>query len=281
LINFNVLVNGCKGSCTSWWEVQTVRYTPAGWGAATQQTTSGNHAYTYPGVKIDSTGKGLAVHRDDNANYSSMTFNGSWGSRLDNITGTTTASGGVLKMSPSGVGVLSYRTPSTGQSNLYTLTYNAGAWDTPVQMNTDITTPISCNQIEIDPAGNVISVWIQNNGTRDQLFAVRYDASAGTWGTVTPIDDLSAGAASTCGIKTDKSGNMTAYWLQNDGSVNNVYLSRYDISSSSWSLPQIIDNLTTNAMKPRLALNDEGEGLIVWAQDDGTGVFNLHGSFAR
>lgn len=120
----------------------------------------------------------------------------------------------------------------------------------------------------IDVNGNVIAVWAQSDGTRNNAWANRYTPSAG-WGTATLIETDNAGTATTPQIAMDGSGNAVAVWTQSDGTRDNVWANRYTVGSG-WGTAALIetDNLG-NASEVKLAVNAAGQAQAVWAQSDG------------
>ena len=77
----------------------------------------------------------------------------------------------------------------------------------------------------MNPNGNVIAAWYQNDGTRNNIWANKYVAGTG-WQTPELIE-TNVGNASSPQVAMDPNGNAIATWQQNDGTRNNIWANRY------------------------------------------------------
>src|SRR6185295_7689129 len=68
-----------------------------------------------------------------------------------------------------------------------------------------------------------------------------YTASTNTWGTAVQVDTLS-GTITTPALAVDASGNAVAVWVQNDGTVNSLYASRFNVGTGTWSTPALVES---------------------------------------
>ena len=90
-------------------------------------------------------------------------------------------------------------------------------------------------QIAIDASGNALAVWYQDGdataATRYDIWANRYTASTGLWGTATLIETDNAGNALGPQIAFDASGNAIAVWQQDGDATaatrNDIWANRY------------------------------------------------------
>jgi hypothetical protein len=81
-------------------------------------------------------------------------------------------------------------------------------------------------QIAIDTTGNALVVWRQFNNTRGSIWANRYSANTGFWGTATRIE-TNAGEAADADVAIDAMGNALVVWHQSDGPVSSTLLSMW------------------------------------------------------
>ena len=68
----------------------------------------------------------------------------------------------------------------------------------------------------MDPNGNAVAVWEQDDGTRDNIWANRFTPSAG-WGVAEQIETDNAGDTRQPQVALDPNGNAVAVWSQSDG----------------------------------------------------------------
>jgi hypothetical protein len=130
-------------------------------------------------------------------------------------------------------------------------------------------------EIAFDRNGNAIAVWQQDDGTRNNIHANRFDASTNSWGTAQKIENDDAGDAKYPRIAFDADGNALAVWQQDDGTRWNVLANRYDASTNSWGTAQRIETDDAGgASHPQIAFDATGNAIAVWHQSDGT-RFNI------
>ena len=113
------------------------------------------------------------------------------------------------------------------RDNIWSNRYDATTgWDTAELIETD-TGWVNYPQIAVDSSGNAIAVWEQFDGTKDNIWSNRYDATTG-WGTAELIETDDAGSADMPQIACDGSGNAIAVWEQSDGTRDNIWANRYE-----------------------------------------------------
>lgn len=88
-------------------------------------------------------------------------------------------------------------------------------------------------------------------------------------GTSAPTQNISNAPAANAEIATDGSGNAIAVWQKHDGTRNNIYYSRF--SGGAWSAPALLESLDGEATDPRIAMNNAGNAMVVWAQPRAAG----------
>jgi dipeptidyl aminopeptidase/acylaminoacyl peptidase len=122
-------------------------------------------------------------------------------------------------------------------------------------------------QIAIDPDGNAIAVWIQNDGSHNSIYANRY-IPGGNWGTETQIE-TGTGTAHDPQIAIDTDGNAMVVWYQYDGSYQSIYANRYT-PAANWGTATLIETGTRDAYVPQIAIDPNGNAMAVWVQNDGS-----------
>lgn len=125
-------------------------------------------------------------------------------------------------------------------------------------------------QIDVDAAGNAIAVWVRNDGTRDNIWAARYEAATGAWGVAELMETDDAGHANGAQAALDAAGNAIAIWHYHDGTRYNIKASRY-AAGIGWDSSVLVENHNAgNAYAPQIDMDSSGNAVAVWRQFDGT-----------
>ncbi len=146
---------------------------------------------------------------------------------------------------------------------------NPPGWGTAVLIETDNVGNANYPQIAVDPGGNAVAVWKQNDGTRDNIWSNRYVAGTGLWGTAELIE-ADAGSASSPQVAVDSSGNAVAVWAQSDGIRDDIWSNRYVEATGLWGTAELIETDDTgHANGSQVAVDSSGNAVAVWSQSDG------------
>ena len=127
----------------------------------------------------------------------------------------------------SGNAIAVWRRSDGAQYDIWANRFNGTSWgEEAVKIETaagDAYIP----QIAFDSSGNAIAVWYQHDGTRNSIYANRFNGTS--WGTTAElIETGNAGNAETPQIAFDVSGNAIAVWQQNDGTQVNIYANHFE-----------------------------------------------------
>ena len=149
--------------------------------------------------------------------------------------------------------------------------YSAGnGWTPEVLIEDENTYSTYSPQISSDATGNAIAVWLQSDGTRENLYANRFDVSTATWGTAELIENNNAGTVFYPQVSTDATGNTIVVWQQSDGTRKNTYANRFDASTGNWGVAELIESDNSgDTAGPQVSVDSEGNAVAVWSQDDG------------
>ncbi len=144
------------------------------------------------------------------------------------------------------------------------------AWGSVEQLETNSAGDASNPQIAAAGNGTAFAVWTQTSGSNLNVWSNRYHLGTGTWLGAELIEQDDIGAAFFPQIAADGAGNAIAVWFQWDGLRNNIWSNRYDTTTDSWGLPELVetdDTGTTGA--PQVVANANGDAVIIWTQNDG------------
>jgi hypothetical protein len=172
---------------------------------------------------------------------------------------------------------------SSVNSNAATLTVTAvAAWGPSPNLRFADVGNTSQNATYVDFAmnatGDAMAVWVQNDGTTDNLWANRYTVSGG-WGTPQLIETSTSAVSSSINpnegprVAINANGSAVAVWEQNDGAGNiGIWANCYTVANG-WGTAQVIDTtvVITNRPSdgPRVGIDGNGNAIAVWHKHDG------------
>jgi hypothetical protein len=234
----------------------------------------------YPCVAIDARGNAIAVWSQwDGTTYSiyanRYVAGSGWGTAQPIETGSGTALSPVVALDAAGNAIAVW-TQSDGTTNsIYANRYVAGgSWGAAELIETGsgaagesivmLHAPV---QIAVDPAGNAIAVWNQQDGTTNSIYANRYVAGNG-WGTAELIE-TSTDVAVHPNVGIDASGNAIAVWMQRGDTTSDIYANRY-VAGSGWGTAQLLNTDGGFGYYPEIAVAASGHAMVIWPQKNGT-----------
>jgi len=162
-------------------------------------------------------------------------------------------------------------------SNRYT---RDGGWGDPEPIEEiDDTGDAQRPEVAMDAKGNAVAVWYQDDGTYSNILSNRYTPGIG-WGDPEPIEKIEGDARSPQ-VAVDPDGNAFAVWQQLDrdrdsiDTRSNIWSNRY-MPGVGWGtqLPLETDD-TGDAIRPRVAVDADGNAIAVWQQSDAALRFDI------
>ncbi len=155
-------------------------------------------------------------------------------------------------------------------------TGSTATWSAPVILDTR-TEQAHQARLAIDrSSGDAIVSWTQSDGTAESVYVSRFSASTSTWSAPQLVEsDNSAVSAAPENSSLSFTGQHAAVaWLQADGAVNSIYLSR--LVSGVWTAPALVDVSAQQALHPEVAIDVNGNAMLVWRQRDINAEFRIH-----
>ena len=142
------------------------------------------------------------------------------------------------------------------------------------------------NNVDIDFGGSCLHLGRKAKGIEDQisramLFLLLILASLFPhiicvlkleWGTATLIETNSfKPPANLCKLAVNQNGDAMAVWQQGDSSgVSSIWANRYNAASGRWRTATLIESNAGKAFLPHVGMDDNGNAIAVWVQNDGT-----------
>ncbi len=231
-----------------------------------------------PRVGVDAEGNGVAVwgegitreRREIWANR--FTVGDAWGtaSRLDSGEAGD-AEHPQLAVNPSGRAVAVWHQSDGVRENIWSSWSELGGdWEKPVTIESNDAGHASRPQVAIDPQGNAVAVWYQDDGSRIGIWANRFTSNA-SWGNPRRIDGDETGDTRAPFVAMDSSGNAVAVWRQWRGEQAQIWANTFT-PGPGWGSAQRIDAAGGDADSPRVGIDAVGRAVAVWTQLDGIRV---------
>jgi hypothetical protein len=250
------------------------RFTPvAGWGAAEQIETDEGDGF-FPQVALDPNGNAIAVWFQSDGTRRNIWSNrftptAGWGAaELIEMDDAGDAVDPQVAVDPDGNAVAVWYQSDGTRTNIWSNRFTpAAGWGAAEQIETDEGDGFF-PQVALDPNGNAIAVWRQNDGTRANIWSNRFTPTAG-WGAAEQIE-TDEGDGFFPQVALDPNGNAIAVWRQDDGTRANIWFNRF-APTAGWGAAELIEtDNSDNASEPQVALDRRGNAIAVWTQSDGT-----------
>jgi hypothetical protein len=117
-------------------------------------------------------------------------------------------------------------------------------------------------QIAVDPAGDAVAVWSRFNGA-NQIVQAASRPAGGVWSGAVDIS-VAGGDAVEPQVAIDGSGNAVAAWSRNGG-LRTVVQAATVAAGGGWSAPADLSNPEGSATTPQVAIDADGEAVVVWS----------------
>ncbi|HEY5755997.1 MAG TPA: hypothetical protein VIU34_09240 [Steroidobacter sp.] len=156
-------------------------------------------------------------------------------------------------------------------------TISNGQWSAAVELDSTNANPASSARVSVNRAtGNAFVSWAQSDGAAVSMYVSSFNASNNTWSVQQLLETNNLAVASSAGTNSDWNGDHAAItWVQSDGSLNHLYLSR--LVAGTWTAPVRVD--TGNAYgvgdHPEVKVDSSGNVILAWRQNDATQGFSI------
>lgn len=158
----------------------------------------------------------------------------------------------------------------SGRSVVWVNRYTpGGGWGNQTLLPVNTTTSSSLPQVAADATGGAHAVWLQNDGTRNNVWTARFTPGGG-WGPPALLEALDASHASTPQVAAAPDGRAVAVWTYYNGSQTSALSARFD-PATGWGAPVYIEHSDMGPVSvPTLRVDDRGQAFAAWLQSNGT-----------
>lgn len=155
------------------------------------------------------------------------------------------------------------------QSNVVGRVFDGQAWLPTQQLNLSPIKGLN-PQVGLDASGNALVVWAQPAvGMPTGIWYNRYSRKSG-WSDPAQIVSQFGNYSDGLQLAVNARGNALLVWLFHVGGVDHVMSSQYSIRESLWSPFRQVDKTEPAHSPPGVALDDYGNGLVLWEQANGS-----------
>jgi len=238
-----------------------------------------------PEVAMDDNGNAIIVWEQldgsNNQIFKAEYRNGQWtfpADLSDNINPDGYAFQPRVAMDDNGNAIIIWEQSDGSIWQIFKSEYRNGQWTFPVDLTDNINPdgqPANAPQVAMDDNGNAIIVWQQSDGSNDQIFKSEY--RNGQWTFPADLtDNISPDGqrAYAPQMAMGDNGNAIIVWQQSDGSSLQIFKAEY--RNGQWTIPaDLTDNIGPDgqdAVGPEVAMDDNGNAIIVWEQSDGSNI---------
>ncbi len=142
------------------------------------------------------------------------------------------------------------------------------AYEYLVDLRSDLTGGIATPDVAVGQDGSAVAVWVQSDGALNNIWANRY-VPGNDWGTAKLIETGDTGHANWPNVAVDADGDAVAVWHQSDGTRANIWANQY-VAGQGWATAELIESEDLgDALRPKVAVDPDGNAIAVWYQDDG------------
>ena len=245
------------------------------------------NAAVYAQVAMDNNGNAIIVWQQAESGspykiFKSEYRGGVWthpSSAADSI-GPNPAGGGAgypqVVMDKNGNAIIVWYQHDGTNMQIFKSEYRGAVWTHPINLADNISPDGSLAfdpQVAMDNNGNAIIVWVQSDGANYQIFKSEYHSNVWTQ-PINLADNISPDGqdAYSARVAMDNNGNVIIIWYQYDGVNYKNFKSEY--RSGAWTHPaNLSDSISFtgyNTSSSQIAINNQGNAIVVWSLHDGT-----------
>lgn len=142
----------------------------------------------------------------------------------------------------------------------------AGGWETPVALKENSLQYAEEPDVAIGPDGNAMAVWTRFEAGGISVWASRYTVGAG-WSAPALLEQQALDASAP-DVEVDAAGQALVVWRQYNGQQWDIWANRFT-PGAGWAVAaQIATNPTGDVDAPALAMQAQGEAVVVWGHQN-------------
>ncbi|UCE92414.1 MAG: hypothetical protein JSV90_04585 [Methanobacteriota archaeon] len=160
----------------------------------------------------------------------------------------------------------------TGFYEVWCCAYEAGVgWSAPAVMGSNANTNHYSPRVAIDGEGNGAVVWIRSGGMQDGIYSRFYDASEG-WGENVTVSSDYYGDVYLPDVAMNSDGDTLCIFARDNGDSDDMRGAVRNPEGGWLPSEQLTKEALGNIFRSRVVIGDDGNGIALWCQDDGSKV---------
>lgn len=158
----------------------------------------------------------------------------------------------------------------TGFYEVWCCAYEGGVgWSAPAALASDASTNHMNPRVAIDGDGNGAVVWIRSGGMYDGIYSRFYDAGTG-WGENVTISSDYYGDVYLPDVAMNSDGDALCTFARDGGAFDDLRGTVRNLEGGWLPSERITRESLGNIMRSRVVIGDDGNGIALWCQDDGS-----------
>ena len=233
-----------------------------------------------PKIAIDGNGNAIVVWQlfVDGATwniyanrYSSLSKTWSGPFLLENNPGTAEVPDIGMDENGNAIVVWQHTMPGDTRFHIWANRYSSAtqAWSGAIQLENNQAGAAQNAHVAMDKYGNATTVWMQSDGTRDNIWANRFSVTTNTW-SVPFLLENDNGTAKFPQIAMDENGNAITVWMQSDGTRDNIWANRFSVTTNTWMGAFLLESNDGGTDIPQISMDGNGNAIAAWSQFDGS-----------
>jgi Domain of unknown function (DUF5666) len=132
--------------------------------------------------------------------------------------------------------------------------------------------------IAMDASGNVVVVW--KSETTRTLYSRQFNASNGVWSSITAIA-TSTDFINPSALAVNAYGQAILGYVKSEGQAIQRFAARYNFNNNTWSAQGAPADAPPSDMRNKVAINNNGESVMIWLQRDTANVWRSFANVLR
>jgi len=261
-------------------DIWASRLTGTTWSPAALIETRAEHAQDVD-VAMDSSGNAVAVWRQSRTTGAAFPFD-MWSNRLNGTSGNwgtaelietedTAGTNGVVNptvaMNGAGVAVAVWADQSAGGAlgDVKANRYNGTSWGTAERIENS-TSQFTEARIAVDSMGRAVAAWQQEEGNNIKSAIGNIMSSAGTWGTLTPLETF-PGDANSIRVAAGGNGGGIVVWNQTVSGGNSHITGVTVMNGVFTATPQLVESQNGSSGDVDVGMDNSGRAIVIWVQN--------------
>jgi len=150
-----------------------------------------------------------------------------------------------------------------------------GAWATAAQLSDRVEGSVLSAKLVVDIGGNAVVAWVQDTAGVHRLWVTRYDKNQQQWQVATSLSSSSS-SVGVYDLAVTPNTEVTVAWLQDNGVVDQLWLSRFQ--NNAWQASKAMGAGVNPTDDFLLLVDDRNKTTLTWREtaNNGQSLWSQH-----